>query len=98
MKHTREFDKLGDFTANARILPISLLAVAIGVIASFVALGLLRLIGFFTNLFYLHRLDSAGSLHAGPRLHRASAEAVHPHGKSGAARFSPQPRICAGPA
>jgi CIC family chloride channel protein len=46
---------LGDFTTTARVIPISLLAIAIGVLASYVALGLLRLIGLFTNLFYFHR-------------------------------------------
>lgn len=47
--------ELGDFSATARIVPISLLAIAIGVISTFVALALLRLIGIFTNLFYFQR-------------------------------------------
>ncbi len=47
--------ELGDFTATARIIPISLLAIVIGVVGAFVALGLLRLIGLFTNLFYFQR-------------------------------------------
>ncbi len=68
MKHSREFDSLGDFTADIRIVPISLLAVIIGVIASYVALALLRLIGFFTNLFYFHRLGSALVSPAGNHL------------------------------
>ena len=46
---------LGDFTATPRILTISALAVGIGFVASYVALGLLRLIGFFTNLFFYQR-------------------------------------------
>jgi H+/Cl- antiporter ClcA len=46
---------LGDFTATLRLIPISLLAVLIGVISTFVALALLRLIGLFTNLFYFQR-------------------------------------------
>ncbi len=48
---------LGDFTmsvADLRLLP---LALAIGVIASVIALVLLDLIGFFTNLFYYGRVD-----------------------------------------
>jgi len=48
-------DELGDFTATARLIPISAAAMLIGIIASFVALGLLRLIGLFTNLFYFGR-------------------------------------------
>jgi H+/Cl- antiporter ClcA len=46
---------LGDFTTTPRIIPISALAVAIGVIASYVALALLRMIGLFTNLFFYQR-------------------------------------------
>ncbi len=47
--------KLGDFTTTPRVLWVSLLAIGIGVISSYVALGLLRLIGLFTNLFYYQR-------------------------------------------
>ena len=47
--------ELGDFTATSRLLPISAAAIVIGVIASFVALALLKLIGLFTNLFYFQR-------------------------------------------
>ena len=50
--------ELGDFTATWRLCPITLLAMMIGVVCAFVALGLLRLIGFFTNLFYFGRLSS----------------------------------------
>ncbi len=51
-----EIPRLGDFTATARILPICLLAIAIGALSAFVALALFKLIGLFTNLFYFHRL------------------------------------------
>jgi chloride channel protein, CIC family len=51
--------KLGDFTTSFRVIPISLLAVAIGVVSAFVALALLRLIGLFTNLFFFQRWDAA---------------------------------------
>jgi chloride channel protein, CIC family len=47
--------ELGDFTATSRLLPISAAAIVIGVIASFFALALLKLIGLFTNLFYFQR-------------------------------------------
>jgi H+/Cl- antiporter ClcA/CBS domain-containing protein len=46
---------LGDFTTDLRLIPISLLAIAIGLISTSVAWALLRLIGLFTNLFYYHR-------------------------------------------
>ena len=46
---------LGDFTVDRRLLPISLIAVVIGVISGFVALALLELIGLFTNLFFFQR-------------------------------------------
>src|SRR5436309_2351262 len=51
-------DRLGDFTADGRILTLTAMAALIGVISAFVALALLRLIGFFTHLFYYHELGS----------------------------------------
>jgi hypothetical protein len=55
--HGPAWQTLGDFTTTVRVLPISGLAVAIGALAAFVALALLRLIGLFTNLFFPGRLD-----------------------------------------
>jgi H+/Cl- antiporter ClcA/predicted transcriptional regulator len=52
-------DELGDFTTTWRVIPISLLAIVIGVVCAFVALALLRLIGLFTNLFYFGRWSTA---------------------------------------
>jgi H+/Cl- antiporter ClcA len=49
----------GDFTAGVRLLWISILAIAIGAICSLVAVALLWLIGFFTNLFYFHQFTLA---------------------------------------
>jgi chloride channel protein, CIC family len=57
-KHSRA-QELGDFTTDWRVIPISLLAIVIGLIASVVAWALLRLIGLFTNLFYYHRWGTA---------------------------------------
>jgi len=54
----RRNEELGDFTATWRMLPIALLAMAIGVVCAYVALALLRLIGLFTNLFYYGRWDT----------------------------------------
>src|SRR5262252_9458649 len=51
----RRNEELGDFSATWRVLPISLLAIGIGVVCAYVALALLRLIGLFTNLFYYGR-------------------------------------------
>ena len=59
---------LGDFTATARVIPISLLAIAIGLLATGVAWLLLRLIGFFTNLFYFGRVSTAIVSPAGNHL------------------------------
>ncbi len=61
-------EELGDFTTTARVIPISLMAIAIGVISSFVALFLLKLIGFFTNVFYYHRLSLSFVSPAGNHL------------------------------
>lgn len=44
----------GDFTADLRLLWVSLLAVGIGALCALLALVLQRLIGFFTNLFFYH--------------------------------------------
>jgi chloride channel protein, CIC family len=61
-------EDLGDFTTTARVIPISLMAILIGVFSAFVAWFLLKLIGFFTNLFYFHRLSSAFISPAGNQL------------------------------
>jgi H+/Cl- antiporter ClcA len=61
-------EELGDFTATARVIPISILAIGIGIIASGVAWLLLELIGLFTNLFYFHRVDTALSSPANAHL------------------------------
>jgi CIC family chloride channel protein len=50
---------LGDFTATRRLIPISLIAIAIGILSAFVARALLALIGLFTNLFFFQRWDTA---------------------------------------
>src|SRR5256714_2695516 len=62
----------GDFTANPRVLVVTLMAVLIGIASAFVALALTKLIGFFTNLFYYQRIavgeftsPAAGAQHLG---------------------------------
>src|ERR1051325_8287408 len=50
---------LGDFTANARLLLLSLVAIPIGIISAYVATALLALITFFTNVFFFQRLSLA---------------------------------------
>ena len=61
-------DELGDFTATLRVVPISALAVGIGVMSAVVALVLLRQIGLFTNLFFYGRWDTAFVSPAGHHL------------------------------
>lgn len=61
-------EQLGDFTTTPRVLSITLLATIIGVVAAFVALALLRLIGIFTNLFYYGRWNAALVSPAGNHL------------------------------
>ncbi|MDP9053857.1 MAG: chloride channel protein [Acidobacteriota bacterium] len=59
MSHPRgNAAKLGDFTTSPRVIAISLLAVGIGFISTFVAWALLRLIAFFTNVFYYGRAST----------------------------------------
>ena len=50
-----------DFTVTPRVLFLSVLAIGIGIVSSFVALGLLRLIALFTNLFYFQRWSWAAA-------------------------------------
>jgi chloride channel protein, CIC family len=52
-------ESLGDFTATPRLLLISLFTTCIGIVSAFVALGLLKLIGLFTNLFFFQRFSTA---------------------------------------
>ncbi|HEX3438233.1 MAG TPA: chloride channel protein [Pseudacidobacterium sp.] len=61
-------EELGDFTTTSGVIPISLLAICIGVLGACVAWVLLRLIGLFTNLFYFHRLSTAFVSPAGNEL------------------------------
>lgn len=51
---------LGDFTTSRRVLRISVLAVIIGLASSVIAFLLLRLIAFFTNLFFFQTLSFSG--------------------------------------
>src|SRR5438309_11532740 len=49
----------GDFTADQRLILISAIALIIGAICAVVAVVLLKLIGFFTNLFFYQHLSFA---------------------------------------
>ena len=60
--------ELGDFTATTRLIPISVIAIAIGVLSAYVALALLRMIGLFTNLFFYQRSSTALVSPAGNHL------------------------------
>jgi H+/Cl- antiporter ClcA/CBS domain-containing protein len=51
--------RLGDFTTTPRVIIMSALATAIGILGAFVALALLRLIGLFTNLLFFQRWDAS---------------------------------------
>jgi H+/Cl- antiporter ClcA len=61
-------DLLGDFSATRRLIPISLLAACIGVVAAFVALALQKLIGLFTHLFFFQTADTELVTPAGHHL------------------------------
>jgi H+/Cl- antiporter ClcA len=67
-RHVDRAEKLGDFTTTWQVVPITLLATVIGVFSAFVALALLRLIGFFTNLFFFQRFSTALVSPAGNQL------------------------------
>ena len=67
-RRVRASNKLGDFTVTPRTITISALAVIIGAISAFVALGLLKLIGLFTNLFFFQKWSTALVSPAGNHL------------------------------
>lgn len=68
LHHGHDTGELGDFTASARLIPLSMLAIVIGVVSAFVALALLRMIHLFTNLFYFQRWSVAAASPAGNHL------------------------------
>jgi H+/Cl- antiporter ClcA len=67
--HIAPAGTLRDFTTTWRVLPITGLAVLIGVLSAYVAVVLLKLISFFTNVFFFQRFTTApaspGDTHLG---------------------------------
>ncbi len=59
---------LGDFTTDARVLTLTVMAGFIGVVGALVALALVRLIGLFTHLFYFGTWDGTLVSPAGHHL------------------------------
>src|SRR5579864_7835034 len=68
MKTSAAFRELGDFTATTRIIPISALAIVIGIFSTYIAYWLLKLIGLFTNIFYFGRFSTGLVSPAGNHL------------------------------
>jgi len=62
--------KRGDFSANSRLFYLATISLGIGVMASFVALVLIKLINFFTNLFFFGKFSIAA---ASPATHLLGA-------------------------
>jgi CIC family chloride channel protein len=60
--------ELGDFTTTPRVIPITMLAIGIGVLSAYVALALLRMIALFTNLFFYRRWSTEMISPAGNHL------------------------------
>src|SRR5665213_1880927 len=68
-EHAKEHPaELGDFTVTTRLIPISLLAIVIGVVGAYSAVVLLKLIALFTNLFFFGRWTFAAVSPAVNRL------------------------------
>ncbi len=59
---------LGDFTASRRLIILSAIAICLGAIGAVLALVLLRLISFFTNLFFFGRISLQDVTPAGSDL------------------------------
>ena len=89
-------ETLGDFTTTPRVIPISALAMVIGVVCAFVALALLRLIGLFTNLFYFGRwstsLVSPAGNHLGLSSRAGASRGRADHRRDGAIRIGANSR------
>lgn len=64
----KHHDHLGDFTTTPRTLAISAVALVVGAVAAYVAYALLKLIGFFTNLFFFGRVGTSLVSPAGNHL------------------------------
>jgi CIC family chloride channel protein len=71
-EHGPRSTRLGDFTLDARVLPITGLALAVGAAGAGAAYCLLRLIGLITNLVFYQRVSTAlvapGAVHHNPAL------------------------------
>lgn len=59
MNDTHSLQREGDFSATSRMLILGVFALVIGAISTGLAWALLRMIAFFTNLFYFHRFSTA---------------------------------------
>jgi len=68
--HPVTFTRLGDFTATRRVLLLSAIAVALGVVGTVLAVVLLDLIALCTNLFFYHWFSTATT---SPALHQLGA-------------------------
>ena len=55
LKSHSETAELGDYTTTIRVIPITLIAIPVGLLCAVGAFVLLRLIGLFTNLFFYSR-------------------------------------------
>jgi H+/Cl- antiporter ClcA/CBS domain-containing protein len=70
--HGPRSTRLGDFTLDASVLPITGLALAVGAAGAGAAYCLLRLIGLITNLVFYQRVSTAlvapGAVHHNPAL------------------------------
>jgi chloride channel protein, CIC family len=71
-EHGPRSTRLGDFTLDARVLPITGLALVVGAAGAGAAYCLLRLIGLITNLVFYQRISTAlvapGAVHHNPAL------------------------------
>ena len=71
-EHGPRSTRLGDFTLDARVLPITGLALVVGAAGAGAAYCLLRLIGLITNLVFYQRVSTAlvapGAVHHNPAL------------------------------
>jgi CIC family chloride channel protein len=66
--HAADVPRPADFTTDLRVVPLSLICIVVGVIGAGLALILLKLIYFFTNLFFFQTVSFAFKSPAANRL------------------------------
>ncbi len=94
-KKKKHSEELGDFTTTVEVIPISVMAIIIGFIATFVAWFLLKLIGVYKPLLlppHRHRAFVTSRQPSRRIRHSCSSDWLPDSGAHGALRIGTHPR------